>query len=93
MVNQPLGRMEEFTPGSNWRQYVRRLERYFEVNNVPSTKRVPCILTLMGSEMYALLRSISAPVKPKELSFTDIVETLLLTKWVGRYLNVFDPEN
>ena len=76
VVNQAFGRMEEFTPGCDWRQYVERLEMYFEVNNVQGMKRVPCILTLMGSQMYALLRSISGPRKPKELSFTEIVVTL-----------------
>ena len=45
-----LGRMEEFTPGSDWKHYVERLEMFFEVNSVPTDKRVPSILTLMGSE-------------------------------------------
>ena len=71
-----LGRMEEFTPGSDWKHYVERLEMFFEVNSVPTDKRVPSILTLMGSKMYALLRSISAPRKPKELNFNEIVDTL-----------------
>ena len=43
---------------------------------MPTDKRVPSILTLMGSKMYALLRSIAAPRKPKDLSFTEIVDTL-----------------
>ena len=68
-----LGHMEEFTPGSNWKHYVEQLEMFFEVNSVPTDKRVPSKLTLMGSKMYALLRSISAPRKPKELNFTEIV--------------------
>ena len=71
-----LGRIEEFTPGSDWKHYVERLEMFFEVNSVPTDKRVPSILTLMGSKMYALLRSIAAPRKPKDLSFTEIVDTL-----------------
>ena len=54
---------------------------FFEVNSVQTDKRVPSILTLMHSEMYALLRSISAPRKPKELNFTEIVDTLAL--WGG----------
>ena len=45
-------------------------------NSVPADKHVPSILTLMGSKMYALLRSISAPRKPKELNFTEIVDNL-----------------
>lgn len=42
----------------------------FEVNSVPTDKRVLSMLTLMGSKMYALLRSISAPRKPKEYNFS-----------------------
>lgn len=52
---------------------------YFEVNNVPDLKRVPFVLTLMGSQLYTLLlllRPISVPRKPKELSLTEIVNTL-----------------
>ncbi|PFX16058.1 Uncharacterized protein K02A2.6 [Stylophora pistillata] len=71
-----LGRMEEFTPGSDWKHYVKRLEMFFEVNSIPTDKRVPSILTLMGSKMYALLRSISAPRRPKEFNFAEIVEIL-----------------
>ena len=66
-----LGRMEEFTPGRDWKHYVERLEMFFEVNSIPTDKRVPSILTLMGSKMYGLLRSISAPRKPKELSLSQ----------------------
>ena len=71
-----LGRMEEFTPGCDWTHYVERLEMFFEVNSVPTDKRVLSMLTLMGGKMYALLRSISAPRKPKELNFTEIVDNL-----------------
>ena len=77
VVNSPhFGQIEEFTPGGDWKQCVERLELFFEVNAVPGEKRVPSRLTLMGSEMYSLLRSISAPRKPKELSFTEIVDSL-----------------
>ena len=39
-------------------------------------KKVPTILTLMGNKMYALLRSIVSPRRPKDLSFTEIVDNL-----------------
>ena len=71
-----LGRMEEFLPGSDWKHYVERLEMFFTVNGIPTEKQILSILTLMGSKMYALLRSISVPRKAKELSFMEIVDTL-----------------
>ena len=71
-----VGQMEEYSPTTDWKQYVERLELFFEVNNVPSAKKVPSILTLMGSKMYALLRSIVAPRRPKELTFKEVIDTL-----------------
>ena len=62
-----FGRIEEFTPGSDWKNYVELVEMFFEVNSVPTDKRVPNILILMGSKMNALLRSISVPRKPNDL--------------------------
>ena len=71
-----IGRIEEFVPGSDWKHYVERMEMFFEVNNVLEEKKVPTILTLMGNKMYALLRSIVSPRRPKELSFAEIVDNL-----------------
>ena len=71
-----IGRVEEFVPGSDWKHYVERMEMFFEVNNVLEAKKVPTILTLMGNKMYALLRSIVSPRRPKELSFAEIVDNL-----------------
>ena len=70
-----LGCMGELTPGSDWKHHVERLEIFSKVNSVPTDRRVPCIL---GSKMYTLLRSISASRKPKELNFTETVDTLAL---------------
>ena len=52
IVVQPscLGRIEQFMPGSDRKHYVERLEKFFEVNSVPTDKRVPSVLTLMGSK-------------------------------------------
>ena len=59
--------------------YVKRLEMSFVVNNVPNKKKAASLLTLIGREMYALLKSLTTPTKPTELSFTEIVEVM------GRY--------
>ena len=45
----PIGRVEEFVPGTDWEHYVKRVEMFFEVNNVLHAKKVPTILTLMGN--------------------------------------------
>ena len=75
--SSPIGRVEEFVPGTDWEHYVKRVEM-FEVNNVLEfeAKKVPTILTLMGNKMYALLRSIVSPRRSKKLSFAEIVDNL-----------------
>mgnify|MGYP000067250698 CR=1 FL=1 len=71
-----IGQVEEFIPGSDWKHYVERVEMFFEVNSVAEDKKVPTILTLMGNKMYALLRNIVSPRRPRDLSFEEIVDNL-----------------
>jgi hypothetical protein len=33
-----MGYMEEYSPNTDWKQYVERLEIFFEVNNVRTQK-------------------------------------------------------
>ena len=73
-----VGRIEEFTLTGDWKHYVEWPEIFFDVTSVLTDKHVPSVLTLMDSKMYALLRSISALRKPKELAFTEIVDSLSL---------------
>jgi hypothetical protein len=40
-----------------WTSYTERLEQYFEVNDIAEDKKVPALLTLLGSKMYTLLRN------------------------------------
>ena len=70
-----MGNIEEYSPNTDWKQYVERLEIFFELNNVQTDKQASSILTLMGSKMYGLLRSITAPRRPKELTYKEIVDT------------------
>ena len=71
-----IGQVEEFIPGSDWKHYVERVEMFFKVNSVAEDKKVPTILTLMGNKMYALLRNIVSPRRPRDLSFEEIVDNL-----------------
>ena len=60
--------------------HVERLEMFFVVNNDPDEKRAASLLILIGGKMYALLKSLTTPTEPTELSFTEIVEIM------GRHL-------
>ena len=76
-----FGRKENFDPKvEEWSTYVERLEMFLVVNNVPDEKKAASVLTLIGGKMYALLKSLTTPTKPTELSFTEIVEMM------GRHL-------
>lgn len=76
-----FGRMDAFNPKEEeWLTYVERLEMFFVVNNVPEQKKAASLLTLIGGKMYALLKSLTTPTKPTEMSFKDIVEMM------GRHL-------
>ena len=76
-----FGRMDAFDPKiEEWSTYVERLEMFFVVNNVPDGKKAASLLTLIGGRMYALLKSLTTPTKPTELSFKEIVEIM------GRHL-------
>jgi len=50
IVVHPLyfGCIEDLTPGSDWINYVERLQMFFEVDSAPTDKCVPSILNLDG---------------------------------------------
>ena len=60
----------------DWYSYIERIKYNFAATDVSDEKRVACILSLIGSKTYGLLRSLTAPHKPSEKSDTNIVETL-----------------
>ncbi|XP_057202332.1 uncharacterized protein K02A2.6 [Triplophysa rosa] len=56
--------------------YCERIEQYFAANDIDVNKRVSVLLSAIGGKAYALLRSLTAPVKPAELSFDNIVKVM-----------------
>ena len=72
-----ISRVGEFIPGSDWKHYIEQAEMFFEVNSVTEDKKVLMILSLMGNKMYALLRNVVSPIRPKDLTFVEIVDNLV----------------
>ena len=60
-----------FQEHNNWRRRCR-----IHREDQRSRQDLFCMLTLMDSKMYALLRTIPASRKPKEISFTETADTL-----------------
>ena len=56
--------------------YLERVELFFEANGIEDNKQVPVLLTAIGGETYALLRSLLAPDKPSLKTFAQLKETL-----------------
>ena len=53
----------------DWSTYIERVDQYFIANDVNGDKKVPTLLSLMGSKTYSLLRSLTAPAKPSAKSY------------------------
>ncbi|GFV93241.1 transposon Tf2-8 polyprotein [Trichonephila clavipes] len=60
----------------DWSSYVERLESYFVVNGIEDKMEVPAILSLMGATTYKLLKNLTTPNIPSELTYQDIVKLL-----------------
>ena len=58
-----------------WVDYAERLENYFIANDIEDpAKRRAILLNGVGASTYRLIKTLSLPGKPKDLSFADIVE-------------------
>ncbi|XP_036815479.1 uncharacterized protein LOC118943635 [Oncorhynchus mykiss] len=72
-----IGKIDVFDDTQeNWATYIERLEQYFIANDIADNKRVPALLSLIGPKTYSLLRDLTAPLKPSNKTFTEIVEIL-----------------
>ena len=56
--------------------YVERLDQFFEVNEVPDTKKVAFLISVIGSDAYKSLRDLCHPELPKNKTFDELCEHL-----------------
>ena len=56
--------------------YLERVELYFTANEITDGKQVPIFLNDVGSTKYGLLRSLLAPVNPKDKSLVELTQAL-----------------
>ena len=73
-----FGQITEFDESKEeWPLYAERLEQYFAANGVDDAARQRAILlSVIGARTYRTLRSLVAPLKPKEKSVDEILQTL-----------------
>ncbi|KAL5018941.1 hypothetical protein ScPMuIL_004663 [Solemya velum] len=72
-----IGHIDQFDSSVEpWDSYVERLEQFFICNDVRDEKKVPVLLTVIGGSTYSLLRGLTAPKKPHEETYANIVQKL-----------------
>lgn len=72
-----VGQMDAFdSTVEDWATYVERVEQYCLVNDIGNERKVAVLLSVMGTRIYNLLHSLTAPVKPAEKTFKEIVDVL-----------------
>ena len=88
MAKPMFGTLQEFLPDSEpIAAYLERVAVYFDANEVKEDKQVPVLLSVVGSKVYALLRSLAAPKLPKELPFQEL-EALLKAHFSPKPLTI-----
>ena len=72
-----FGALKEFVPESeSIKLYLKRVDMYFTANSVQQNKRVPILLSSIGSTTYSLLSDLVAPTLPKDKLFVEIKTVL-----------------
>ena len=59
----------------DWTSYTERLQEYFIANGLEdAAKKKAVLLSIVGAETYQLMRNLTAPAKPTEKSFDQLVK-------------------
>ena len=77
MASPTLGKLEEYQPGEErFSAYMERVHIFFAANDVAAAKQVPVLLSVIGSQTYAILRDLLAPASPMATSLKAITDAL-----------------
>lgn len=60
----------------DFQDYIDKLEMYLELYEINNMKKVSALWSLIGGEMYILLRGLTALEKPKTKPFDELVQSL-----------------
>ena len=60
--------------GEQWDTYIKRLQNYFVANDIGAEVKKRAILSVCGVITYQLIRNLSTPTKPSDLSYEDLVK-------------------
>ena len=91
MPSHVLGYVGEFDPNSeNFVVYCERLEQFFVANNIgqctadasadsitaASKRKVAVMISMIGKNVYSVLRDLCSPGNPKDKTFEELCEIL-----------------
>lgn len=71
-----VGNIEAYLPGTDFGSYEDRLEQWFKVNAVAENNKTPLLITVIGTDVYEVLRSLTMPKKPSELTYEQLMKHL-----------------
>ena len=77
MARSTFGQLQEFQPESETiAAYLERASLYFQANSIAEEKQVAVFLSVIGAKNYSLLRCLTAPERPQDKSYEDLVSAL-----------------
>ena len=77
MATATYGTLQEFKPElETITAYLERLKAYYEANDIPTAKRVPVLLSVIGPKTYSILRSLVAPDSPQSRTLDNLTKVL-----------------
>ena len=77
MAARSIGHMDPFDENiEDWCTYCERLEQFFDANDIKDPKKVSSLIIFLGPKTYKLLKSLTAPAKPAEKSYDDLIKIL-----------------
>lgn len=76
MVKGTIGTINEFNLKDCRANSSKRLSIYCIANDVEHAKKVPMLLTTLGSEGYSLLKDLCTPALPSTRSFEELLKLI-----------------
>lgn len=70
------GNIEPFVEGTCFESYEDRVNQFFSANGVKEEKQTSMFITIAGSGMYEILKSLTFPEKPSSKPYEDILSLL-----------------
>lgn len=71
-----IGNIECFVPGDDFSEYVERLNNLFVLNNLSEDRKVPFLISVIGSATYRILKNLTAPTLPKDKKYDEAIKIL-----------------